>query len=106
MKKIIVTGGSGFIGSNLIKKALKKGYNIVNLDNITYASSSQNNKDLISNTYYKFIKVDIRDSTKIEKIINFEQPNFIMNLAAETLNIQSFHLNHLFKQILWVLLTF
>ena len=84
MKKIIVTGGSGFIGSNLIKKALKKGYNIVNLDNITYASSSQNNKDLISNPYYKFIKVDIRDSTKIEKIINFEQPNFIMNLAAET----------------------
>ena len=107
MKKIIVTGGSGFIGSNLIKKALKKGYNIVNLDNITYASSSQNNKDLISNPYYKFIKVDIRDSTKIEKIINFEQPNFIMNLAAEThvdnsiISPQSF-----IQQILWVLLTF
>ena len=59
MKKIIVTGGLGFIGSNLIKLLIKKNYFIINIDKITYSSNFYNVKEFKSFKNYKFIKCNI-----------------------------------------------
>tara|TARA_B100000900_G_C20563714_1_gene710066 strand:+ start:413 stop:1426 length:1014 start_codon:yes stop_codon:yes gene_type:complete len=84
MKKFIVTGGLGFIGSNLIKHLLNLGYYVVNLDKISYASNFYNTKEFKNNKFYKFIKVDISNKKKLSQIIKKYKPKCIFNLAAET----------------------
>jgi len=84
MKKFIVTGGLGFIGSNLIKYLLNLGYYVVNLDKISYASNFYNTKEFKNNKFYKFIKVDISNKKKLSQIIKKYKPKCIFNLAAET----------------------
>ena len=81
MKKVIVTGGLGFIGSNLIN-ILKKKYFIINIDKVTYASNFKNIDPNIKN--YKFYKQDINNKIFIKKILEKYNPSIIFNLAAET----------------------
>ncbi len=84
MHKIIVTGGLGFIGSNLIKILLKEKFIVINIDKISYSSNFYNTKDFSNNKNYKFIKCDLKNSKKISNIFSKFKPNCIFNLAAET----------------------
>ena len=72
MKKIIVTGGLGFIGSNLIDLLIEKKFFVINIDKITYSSNFYNIKNVKKSNNYRFIKLDIKDK-KLNKIL-FNMP--------------------------------
>ena len=86
MKKILITGGAGFIGSHVVSLFLEKhpDYKIYNLDKLTYAGNLSNLKDIERNPNYTFIKGDIADENFVNKLFVDEQFDGVIHLAAET----------------------
>jgi dTDP-glucose 4,6-dehydratase len=86
MKKILITGGAGFIGSHVVRLFVNKYPNtyIVNLDKLTYAGNLQNLIDVEHQTNYKFVKGDITDASFINGLFQAEQFDAVLHLAAES----------------------
>ena len=86
MKKILVTGGAGFIGSNFVRYMLNKyqDYKIVNLDLLTYAGNIKSLDDVKDNPNYLFVKGDIADNKLVDKIVSDNKIDVIINFAAES----------------------
>ena len=82
--KILVTGGSGFIGSWVVRKALERGHQVVNLDALTYAAADGTLADVENHKNYDFICADICDELTVDALIMKTQPEAIIHLAAET----------------------
>lgn len=85
-KKIIITGGAGFIGSHVVRHFVTKypGYTIINLDKLTYAGNLENLKDIENASNYSFIQMDIVDAQSIQNYFEKEQPDAVIHLAAES----------------------
>jgi len=83
MKKIIITGGSGFIGSNLVSYFLKKKYFVINIDKLSYSGNNYSSFSL-SKKNYIFVKSDINNKNIIIKTLKKYNPSVVFNLAAET----------------------
>ena len=81
-KKILVTGAAGFIGSNFVRMATKKGYSVVGLDLLTYAGHRENLEGVEGD--FELVVGDIRDPHVLESLLKKHQPQGILNFAAES----------------------
>ncbi|MBN2668478.1 MAG: dTDP-glucose 4,6-dehydratase [Bacteroidales bacterium] len=86
MKKILITGGAGFIGSHVVRLMVNKysEYQIYNLDALTYAGNLENVVDLEGKNNYTFVKGDITDKSFIDNLFKQEQFDGVIHLAAES----------------------
>ncbi|QUJ75998.1 dTDP-glucose 4,6-dehydratase [Sulfitobacter albidus] len=82
--KILVTGGAGFIGSAVVRLAIARGHEIVNLDALTYAACLDNVAEVADSPLYAFEQADIRDRAALDRVLDTHKPDAIMHLAAES----------------------
>ena len=82
--KLLVTGGAGFIGSAVVRQAIRDGHTVVNLDKLTYAACLENVASVADSPNYSFVQADICDRAALDTIFADHQPDAIMHLAAES----------------------
>ncbi|OYX19812.1 MAG: dTDP-glucose 4,6-dehydratase, partial [Rhodobacterales bacterium 32-66-9] len=82
--KLLVTGGCGFIGSAVVRLAVSRGHEVVNLDAMTYAANAANVASVAQSNLYSFEQADIRDRAALDRIFATHKPGAVMHLAAES----------------------
>ena len=82
--KILVTGGAGFIGSAVVRHAVRAGHAVVNLDALTYAACLDNVAPVANSPLYVFERADIRDRVALDRVFAIHAPDAVMHLAAES----------------------
>ncbi|MEC9310327.1 MAG: dTDP-glucose 4,6-dehydratase [Pseudomonadota bacterium] len=82
--KILVTGGAGFIGSAVVRLAIARGHQVVNLDALTYAACLENVAGVADSPDYAFEQADIRDRAALDRVFAAHRPDAVMHLAAES----------------------
>ena len=83
-RKILITGGAGFIGSHACKHFIARGYSVVNLDKLTYAGSLSSLAPLEHHPRYRFVRGDIADTRLVEALLRENAISAVLNLAAES----------------------
>ncbi|QZP17849.1 dTDP-glucose 4,6-dehydratase [Methylophilales bacterium] len=84
-KKILITGGAGFIGSAVIRHIIKNtNHYVVNIDKLTYAGNLESLKSIENDSKYVFEHVDICNANEMNRVFNVHQPDIVMHLAAES----------------------
>lgn len=82
--KLLITGGAGFIGSNLVRMAIEEGHDVLNLDKLTYAGNPSSLSDIRECGAYRFVQGDICDHVLLERLLGEFAPDCILHLAAES----------------------
>ena len=82
--KLLITGGAGFIGSAVVRLAVERGHEVINLDALTYAACLDNVASVAQSNLYTFEHADIRDRTALDRILAEHKPDAILHLAAES----------------------
>ncbi|WP_371158163.1 dTDP-glucose 4,6-dehydratase [Jannaschia sp. 2305UL9-9] len=82
--KILITGGAGFIGSAVVRRAIADGHQVVNLDALTYAACLDNVASVADHPGYAFVQADIRDRAALDAVFAEHAPDAVMHLAAES----------------------
>jgi dTDP-glucose 4,6-dehydratase len=82
--KLLVTGGAGFIGSAIVRRAVSDGLSVVTVDALTYAGCLDNIASVAADPRHVFEKVDIRDTAALREVFDRHRPDVVMHLAAET----------------------
>ena len=83
-RRVLVTGGAGFIGSALVRHLVDRGYEVINVDKLTYSGNLNSLRAVDGAPNYRFHRADICDRPAIDRIVAEERPDAIMHLAAET----------------------
>jgi dTDP-glucose 4,6-dehydratase len=84
-KKLLITGGAGFIGSAVIRHIINNtNHSVVNVDKLTYAGNLESLESIEDDARYTFEQVDICDANEIKRVFNKHQPDIVMHLAAES----------------------
>ena len=84
--KILITGGAGFIGSAVVRRAIAEGHEVVNLDALTYSANLENVADVADSPRYAFEHVDVADGPAVARVFAHHRPDAVMHLAAESHN--------------------
>ena len=82
--KILVTGGAGFIGSQVVRSAINNGHTVINVDALTYAGNIENVASVLTHSDYHFAQVDIRNRQALDDVFTKYMPDCVMHLAAES----------------------
>ncbi|HMO12745.1 MAG TPA: dTDP-glucose 4,6-dehydratase [Pirellulaceae bacterium] len=82
--RILITGGAGFIGSNLVRRMVRQGHEVLNVDKLTYAGNLSSLTDIADCSNYRFAQIDIVDAAAVGETIEGFRPHGIMHLAAES----------------------
>ena len=84
--KVLITGGAGFIGSAVVRRAVADGFDVVNLDVLAYSANLENVAEVAGSPRYAFEQADICDPVAVKAIFERHQPDAVMHLAAESHN--------------------
>jgi dTDP-glucose 4,6-dehydratase len=82
--RLLVTGGCGFIGSAVVRRAVRQGIEVINLDALTYAANPDNVAEVAGSLLYRFERADIRDAEAVATIFARHEPDAVLHLAAES----------------------